>query len=104
MRYTGIFTKLPNIISRITASAEVQENPSLVNAGPIIPRINSGRIRIKSTKRMIIAITEIGVAEKIRMPSLKIIPALPVLYRQLQHDLLEMEPAMYFPEQSARQR
>jgi hypothetical protein len=78
MRYTGIFTKLPIIISTTTARAEVQEKPSLVNAAPIIPRINSGRMRINSKRRMMIAITEIGVAEKIRMPSLKIIPSLPV--------------------------
>ena len=69
IRYTGILTKLPNTINSTTASAEIQENPSRVNAAPIIPRMNNGIRRITRPMRRIIARTEIGPAEKKRIPS-----------------------------------
>jgi hypothetical protein len=81
MRYTGIFTKLPKIIRRMTTSAEIHEKPSLIKAAPISPRMNRGMIRTKRPRRMMTAITETGKADRIRIPSLTIIPYMAVLYR-----------------------
>jgi hypothetical protein len=58
-----MLTKLPNSISSTTASAEIHENPSRVNAAPMIPRMSSGMNMIKRAIRKIITNTERGPAE-----------------------------------------
>jgi hypothetical protein len=77
IRYNGIFTKLPNTIKRTMASAEIQENPSLVKAAPIIPKIIKGMKIMASPIRSTIMRIEIGPAEKKRTPPLMTIPHTP---------------------------
>ena len=77
IRYIGIFTKLPNTIKMTSASAEIQENPSLVKAAPMIPRTSKGMRIIASPTRRIIMSMEIGPAEKKRTLSLMTTPQTP---------------------------